>query len=271
MFCCLFKKKTPTILNNLILVKKLYVKKSRSIEIYKCISSNKLYIIKHHRNIDYFKNELNILSKLYHKNIIEIIYSQNLYKTGYLKIPYYVNGDLFNYLDNNYPINLEKVKFFFKNIANTINYCHKKNIIHRDLKLENFVLDENLNPILIDFENSFQMPKDKYLINSYNICGTTSYISPESYIFKLGYCSDIWSLGCLLYYLIFKCGPLDEYLNINNNMISYNDWDVLNLYIKYPKSFPNNQFLSLIKDILDPFPNTRININDILNHSSIKN
>ncbi|EGR30993.1 protein kinase domain protein [Ichthyophthirius multifiliis] len=89
----------------------------------------------------------------------------------------------------------------FRQIVSSIEYCHSKQICHRDIKLENILLDENNNPKLIDFGFSTCIPNDK----KYKMfCGTPSYMAPEI-INKQEYCgppADIWALGVLLYALL---------------------------------------------------------------------
>ena len=85
----------------------------------------------------------------------------------------------------------------------SIEYIHSKQICHRDIKLENILLDENNNPKLIDFGFSTCIPNDqKYKM----FCGTPSYMGPEIVNKKeyTGPPADIWALGVLLYALI--CG-----------------------------------------------------------------
>jgi serine/threonine protein kinase len=268
MFCCI-KQNFKIILQNLIFVKVLYHNKNRSIKLYQDKDNNKnFFIIKEHKNIKLFRNELDMLCNLYHKNIIDLIYSEEQYSISYLKFPYYKNGDLFNYIQNNFPIKIENIKHYLKKIINSINYCHRHNIIHGDIKLENFVLDNNYNPILIDFESSQRITGQYFLeSNVLNISGTLGYLSPECYLFQIGKCSDIWSLGCLLYHMVFGFGPLDIYLQINN-MIHFYDWDRLDLYIKYPKN-SDKTLIDLLKKMLEPYPTKRITMDEILKHPFI--
>ena len=91
----------------------------------------------------------------------------------------------------------------FKDIVEGIAYCHEKNVIHRDIKLENIMIDENGTIKIIDFGFSIVIPKEKKLSI---FCGTPSYMAPE--IVKkrnyYGQMADTWALGVLLYAML--CG-----------------------------------------------------------------
>ena len=97
----------------------------------------------------------------------------------------------------------EEARWVFRQTVQGVDYLHKKNIAHRDIKLENILIDENQSIKLIDFGFSIMGPKDK-LLNIY--CGTPSYMSPELANKKnyQGWLADIWALGVLLYVLL--CG-----------------------------------------------------------------
>ncbi len=80
---------------------------------------------------------------------------------------------------------------------------HSKNICHRDIKLENILLDENLNIKIIDFGFAICSPPERK-INSF--CGTPNYMAPEIVLKKEHFAQkiDVWACGILLYILI--CG-----------------------------------------------------------------
>jgi MAP/microtubule affinity-regulating kinase len=87
-----------------------------------------------------------------------------------------------------------------------LSYCHSKCITHRDIKLENVLLDENKDVKLIDFGFSTCIPKD-IKINIF--CGTPSYMAPEI-VKKTEYAgppADIWASAVLLYALLNGCFP----------------------------------------------------------------
>ena len=83
-------------------------------------------------------------------------------------------------------------------------------IIHRDIKLDNIVLDSNLQPIFIDFEYSIKY-KDE---TDFVICGSPEYASPEMILGKqYTYKTDIWSFGVLLYISMYKSYPFFRHID----------------------------------------------------------
>ena len=97
----------------------------------------------------------------------------------------------------------DECKYIFKQIVEGIVYLHSKNIIHRDIKLENLLLDEIKTLKIIDFGFSVCVKPDQKINN---FCGTPTYMAPEI-VSKKEYSGapvDVWALGVLLYVLL--CG-----------------------------------------------------------------
>ena len=99
-----------------------------------------------------------------------------------------------------------EIKHIVVQICQGISYCHGKNIIHRDVKLENILLDEENKVKLIDFGFSI-IASEEHKLNIY--CGTPSYMAPEiaGKVQYKGGPTDVWSVGIILFILLCGCFP----------------------------------------------------------------
>lgn len=100
-------------------------------------------------------------------------------------------------------------------MANAVGYLHSQRVIHRDLKLENFLLrnQEGWEVVLIDFGLSFEWksaPREEMLAQGQQrLVGTAYYIAPEVIAKDYDERCDIWSLGVLLYMMVTGTPPFD--------------------------------------------------------------
>jgi serine/threonine protein kinase len=117
-------------------------------------------------------------------------------------------SSLLTYIKNlpNKKIEEKGCKKLFLQLMQGVDYLHSKNIFHRDIKLENVIIDDKMNIKIIDFGFSCISAKSK-LLNFF--CGTPSYMPPEIIQKKeyIGPYVDIWSSGILLYTLLFGFFP----------------------------------------------------------------
>ena len=147
----------------------------------------------------YYKNEYNILKTLDDSNIMKILEMYEDTDHIYTVMNYYPRGDLYYNMYNN-RITIKDYKTVINKLINPINTLHKKNIVHLDLKLENYLLKDDGNYLLFDF-NLSKIHNYPYhdLIKLENIAGTKHYTSPE--VEDGYYCkaSDMYSLGCILH------------------------------------------------------------------------
>ena len=151
--------------------------------------------------------EIEILKKLNHPNIVklyDVIYTEKYI----LLIQELVNGislrDYYNAeIRNQKSLSENKYKLltlFFKQIFSAFAHIHKKNIAHRDIKLENILLTKNNEIKIIDFGFGMYNPRN---YSQKFFCGTPNYMAPEIILKKEynGEKADIWSLGVLVYKL----------------------------------------------------------------------
>ena len=143
--------------------------------------------------------EISILKQMHHQNIIKLIEIINGDKKLYLVFEY-MDHDLKKYLDlNGGPLPPKLVKSYLYQIAAAIRYCHAKRILHRDLKPQNLLIDNQGIIKLADFglARAFGVPI-KTLTHEVL---TLWYRAPEILLGQKEYSTpvDIWSLGLIFY------------------------------------------------------------------------
>ena len=177
---------------------------------------NKLYAIKKYKKIDIINNELldNIKNEkniLTYKNLfcsyisrIEFCFQNNT--NIFYVFPFYKGGDLFHLLETRKKLKISETIFYISQIIIALLTLHKNNIIYRNIKLENILLDEKGLVKLIDFSKSKILTFENEFACSF--IGNLEYISPEV-ILGTGHSFeyDFWMLGILTYYLIFGHSP----------------------------------------------------------------
>lgn len=95
--------------------------------------------------------EVSIMKLLNHPNIVKLFEVIETEKTLYLVMEYINNGEVFEYLVKNGRMKENIARQKFRQIVSAVQYLHSKNIIHRDLKAENLLLDHNLDVKIVDF------------------------------------------------------------------------------------------------------------------------
>ena len=193
----------------------------------------------------------------------------------YIILEYASKGRLYDYIRQfNQGLKKEYAKVIFVKILRGVHYCHEKGICHRDLKLDNILLDENFNPKIADFgfatygKGKLNDPK-----------GTPGYIAPELYEKKKydGYKADIFSLGVILFNLYTGKSPFNEFFKKDCPYQYIKNEDYENYWkkatgvlegIKDLEDFEN--FKDLFNKMISYRPKERPTIIDILKSEWIK-
>ena len=160
------------------------------------------------------KNEIEILKKLDHPNIVKIIEFYSTPKAYYIITDFCACGELYNQIKHQYTEGQLAVLFY--QVFSGLYYLHTKNIVHRDLKLENILIseiekDNNTNDKyfwvkIIDFGTAKIFEKNK---NEKAVVGSSYYIAPEVLHKNYNEKCDTWSVGVILYMLIVGRAPFD--------------------------------------------------------------
>lgn len=183
-----------------------------------------------------FLKEIEILIKLEHPNIIKIYeyYTDDI--NFYLITDYISNGELYNYVYKAKSFNERQTQYIMKQVLCAVNYLHLNNIAHRDIKLENILVEQEitsndeqlLNVKLIDFGTSNYVKTEN--TNYFTVkVGSPFYMAPEVLNKKYNNKCDIWSCGVIMFMLLrghppFKGENQEElFKSIQNDIINYNE------------------------------------------------
>ncbi|OIV95291.1 hypothetical protein TanjilG_07447 [Lupinus angustifolius] len=207
---------------------------------------------------DQIKREITTLKLLKHPNVVrlhEVLASKTKI---YMVLEYVTGGELFYKIASKGKLTETEGRKLFQQLIDGVSYCHNKGVFHRDLKLENVLVDDKGNIKITDFGLSAlpQHLREDGLLHT--TCGSPNYVAPEILANK-GYdgaTSDAWSCGVILYVILTGYLPFDD----------------RNIAVLYQKIFKGDvqipKWLSLgaqnmIKRVLDPNPKTRITMAEI--------
>ncbi|GLD75009.1 NUAK family SNF1-like kinase 1 [Lates japonicus] len=205
----------------------------------------------------HIQREIEITSSLRHSNIIrfhEVFESRDKIV---IVMEYASRGELYDYIQERRRLPETEARSIFRQITSAVHYCHKNGVVHRDLKLENILLDQDLNVKLADFglSNHFQRGT---LLQTY--CGSPLYAAPEI-VKGLPYQGpevDCWALGVLLYALVYSSMPFDGASHTTlTEQISQGC---------YHRPNPPSDACALIDWLLTVHVDERATIEDVANH-----
>ena len=262
-----------------------------NIYLVKSIITEEIFVAKVYKSeSEYYIKEVEIMEKLTFNNTARIVHlisygEEPIIRDGipdenavqYIIMDYMPNKDLFYYVKNKHGLNEIEAKSFFKNIVEPVNQCHKQGIIHRDLKLENILLDENNNPILCDFGFACLIEEKDKSEKLTEIVGTEHYFPPEIKRSYDGFKVDSFCLGVILFTLIFGGFGFSESKKSNKlyKLIYKNKFEEYweEIRKKYGKEKVDNvseEFKRLYFKLVAYDPNKRPSTEEILNDDWMK-
>ncbi|KAJ1668885.1 hypothetical protein EV178_000149 [Coemansia sp. RSA 1646] len=187
-------------------------------------------------------------------------------------IEYASGGELFDHILAHRQLKENDACRLFAQLIAGVSYLHTSNIVHRDLKLENLLLDNNRNIKITDFgfANQFRGPGDDLMSTS---CGSPCYAAPELVVSDgpyVGTAVDIWSCGVILYAMLAGYLPFDD---DPSNPEGDNINQLYNYILTTPLAFPDNVSAvarDLLHRMLVPNPRQRATLDDIKTHDWLK-
>lgn len=212
--------------------------------------------------------EINLMRLLSHPNIVNLVEVLKSGKYIGIVLEYASGGELFEYILQHKHLKEHVAKRLFAQLVSGVDYMHLKGLIHRDLKLENLLLDKHKNIIISDFGfvNSYNRAKNDLMKTS---CGLPCYAAPELVLTRSPYSGrkvDIWSMGVILYAMLAGYLPFDD--DVENE----GGADIFRLYnyicssrLTFPE-YVSPLARDLLRRIIVPDPKKRIGIDEIRYH-----
>ena len=204
-------------------------------------------------------NEINLMKNLKHFSVVKLLDTIETEKYILLIMENVLGGDLLTFIKKRNKLQEKTAKFIFKQLLQSIKYIHSKNIVHRDIKLDNILIDLNNNIKLCDFGVGKCITNNNEILSEQ--CGTPAYIAPEvvSGDGYSGFPVDIWSSGIVLYSLLMGSIPFKaQNLNELQGLIMSENYKQIEGISKNASD--------LLSKLLEINPNKRINVDEALNH-----
>jgi len=213
--------------------------------------------------------EIKLMKSINHKNIVKLIDVIETSTVLCIVMEYCENGELYDLIvDNFQSFTMEDKKKIFKELVEAVKYLHENNISHRDLKVENVLLDKDNNVKLADFNLATRFKPNELFTHR---CGSEEYTSPEI-VTRKAYDpqkTDIWALGIILYAI--NVGHLPFY-HKNGERIQSMYHRIAMVNYKFPSGVEvDKDAKNLIGTILKYTPQSRATLDQILSHPWLQN
>ncbi|XP_021769439.1 CBL-interacting serine/threonine-protein kinase 25-like [Chenopodium quinoa] len=219
--------------------------------------------VKKHGMFEQVKKEISVMRLVKHPNIVELKEVMATKTKIYLVMEYVGGGDLYTKIFMQGKLDENIARKFFQQVITAVDFCHSRGVCHRDLKLENIMLDSNGENVKIcDFGLATYLgEKDESNSDALlgTACGAFAYMAPEilrgeKYDGKL---SDIWSCGVILYAILAGYPPFQD--ESRTKMLR----KIRICKYEFSLGFPE-EVKDLLKKILVKNPKERIMISEIM-------
>jgi len=199
--------------------------------------------------------EFSILKFLNHPSVIRLYETFETKKYILFVMELCSGGDLLNYVRKHRKLKEDVARLIFKQLIEGLHHCHSRGILHRDIKLDNILLNSKGAIKICDFGVSKLVKNGEVMREQ---CGTPAYMAPE--ILKAkgyeGFAADIWSAGVALYVMLYKEMPFK-----GPNLHKVITMGAYKLGEKVSK-----EGRDLIERMLERNPKKRISVEEILKH-----
>ncbi|XP_037376985.1 serine/threonine-protein kinase MARK2-like [Talpa occidentalis] len=201
------------------------------------------------------------MKALSHPHIVQLFQVLDTKGQLILVMEYMEGGDLHDYLQHHGRLAESEARGMFEQLLSALSYCHRKGVVHRDLKAENILMDRQENVKLGDFGLSVQCKGQELS----TCCGSPEYAAPEIYRLHRHYgpAADIWSLGVVLYFMVTGALPFvgDNFWKLRQRVTSG---------CFHVPAYLSGQCEDLLRKMLVLDPQARSSIEDLVTHPWVK-
>lgn len=195
---------------------------------------------------------------LYHPNIARLYDVYSMTSHWYLVFEYVAGGQMLDYIITHGCVKEQQARRFARGIVSALDYCHHNSIVHRDLKIENVLINDDGEVKLIDFGLSNLFYRDNLLKT---FCGSLYFAAPELLNAQpyVGPEVDVWSLGVVLYVLVSGKVPFEDrsmtvlHAKIKRGVVEYPTW-------------LSSQCVDLLSRMLVVAPSERATLYEVIHH-----
>lgn len=214
----------------------------------------------------YVEREINMMRRMKHPHVVRLLEAIETTKAYNLVMELASNGELFDKIVDSQRFDEKTARNYFQQLISAVHYCHKHNIVHRDLKAENLLLGDENQLKVCDFGLSRYTKEGKFNDNEVlftSLAGSIDYQAPEV-LKECGYegsACDMWSCGCILFFML--CGYLpftDRSDGLTRKRILSCQYNKQNRYLSSGAS-------DLIARLLERDPAKRFTTSDVIQHS----
>ena len=215
--------------------------------------------VQKHGLVEQIRREICTMKLIQHPNVVRLHEVMGSKARIFIVLEYVTGGELHDIIAARGSLKEDEARRYFQQLINAVDYCHSRGVYHRDLKLENLLLDTAGNLKVSDFGLSAISEQAKADGLLHTTCGTPNYVAPEV-IEDKGYngaLADLWSCGVILFVM------LAGYLPFEDDNVSALYKKISGAQFTCPAWFSDGA-KRLIPRILDPNPSTRITIPQLL-------
>ncbi|CAJ0573622.1 unnamed protein product, partial [Mesorhabditis spiculigera] len=241
--------------------------KGRFGSVYLCREGNSKYVVAmkvlfkkqlvRHNVAHQLRREVEIQYNLRHPNILRLFGYFHDTDRVFIVLEFCRGGDLYGKLKQQIKLDQPTTAKYVAQLSSALDFCHERNVIHRDVKPENVLIDGDDNIKLSDFGWAVMHSEGTQRVT---VCGTLDYLAPEMITNKPHDKKvDTWAVGILLYECLVGKPPFED--RTQSDTIA----KIRRCNIKFPPSFPE-QAKQLASKILMVDAKNRIELQEVIKH-----